>query len=150
MRRLPSLNRGEKRSCGSRVARDEALGHGEADAAIVVVILAAVAAVGRVAGDGLVLRLCRGGGAASVGLDLGEDVPRSPRLGIMAELRVAFDRPQDFLPRFVEAMELAQRAGEIVPSAAFSQGVNGRVQGSPKKAAASSRILSVSLYKVSI
>ena len=60
-----------------RVAGEQGLGHGEADAAGGVVVLAAVAAVGEVAGDGLALRLRGGGGVAGVRLDVGEDGPGS-------------------------------------------------------------------------
>ena len=101
----------EERRGGGRVAGEQGLGHSEADAAIGVVVLAAVAAVGEVAGDGLALRLRGGGGVAGVRLDVGENGPGRPRLRRVAELRVAFDRPQDFLPRFVEAAELAEREG---------------------------------------
>ena len=87
----------EQRGSGGGVAGEEVLGHGEADAAGGVVILAAVAAVGEVAGDGLAVRLCGGGGVSSGRLDFGEDAPSLPRLGRMAELRLAFDRPEDFL-----------------------------------------------------
>ena len=139
----------EKRRGGSRVASEEVLGHGEADAAIGVVILAAVAAVGEVAGDGLALRLCGGGGVSSVRLDIGEDAPTRPRLGRMAELRLAFDRPQDLLPRFVEATELAQRVCEVVPYRAFfAPGSTDLSTACRKKAAASSGRLRVSSYKI--
>ncbi len=109
----------EEGRSGGRVAGEQGLGHGEADAAIGGVVLAAVAAVGEVAGDGLALRLRGGGGVAGVRLDVGEDGPGLPRLRRVAELRFAFDRPADFLPRFVEAAELAQGVGEIVPRAPF-------------------------------
>ncbi len=86
---------------GGRVAGEEGLGHGEADAARSVVVLAAVAAVGEVAGDGLALRLRGGGGVAGVRFDVGEDAPSLPWLRRVAELCVTFDRPADFLPCFI-------------------------------------------------
>jgi len=87
---------------GGRVAGEQGLRHGEADAAIGVVVLAAVTPVGEVTFDGLALRRCGGGGVSGVRLDLGEDVPGLPGLGGVTDLRAAFDRPADFLPRFVD------------------------------------------------
>src|SRR5262249_36212296 len=92
---------------GSRVASEEGLGHGEADAALSVVVLAAVAAVGKVAGDGLPLRLRGGGEVAVVRLDVGEDVPSLPNTDLVAESFLAFDRPVAFVPCFVQAAKLA-------------------------------------------
>ena len=73
-----------------------------------VVVLAAVAAVGEVAGDGLALRLRGGSGVAGVRLDVGEDGPQLPRFDAWPRCASALDRPADFLPRFLEAAELPQ------------------------------------------
>ena len=97
------------------IASVQGLGHSEGDAAFGVVILAAVATVGQVAGDGLAPRLPGRGWVARVGLDGGEDVPAFPRLCRVAELRFAFDGPADFLARFVETPELVQTNSKIAP-----------------------------------
>src|SRR6185295_15507780 len=94
---------------------------GEADAARWVVVLAAVAPVGEVTGDGLGSRLRGGGGVVGVLLDIGEDGPGCPGQRRMAGLRFAFDRPADFLPRFVQAAELAQGLCEVVSRKAFAR-----------------------------
>lgn len=61
------------------------LGGGEGEAAIRVVVLSAVAAVGKVAGDCLAFRLC-GGGGAGVCLDIGKDGPCLPWIERVARL----------------------------------------------------------------
>jgi hypothetical protein len=38
----------------------------------------------------------------------------------VAELRLAFDRPQDFLPRFVEPAKLSQADTEVAPNYPFT------------------------------
>ncbi len=60
---------------GGRVAGEQGLGYGEAMRPERGVVLAAVAAVGEVAGDGLGSGLRGGGGVAGVRLDVGEDGP---------------------------------------------------------------------------
>ena len=39
----------------------------------------------------------------------------------MTKLRFAFDRPADFLPRFVKTAELAQCVAEVAPCSAFTR-----------------------------
>ena len=80
---------------------EEVLGHGEADAAIGVVILAAVAAVGDVTGDGLAFRFGGGGGVSSVRLDISEDDPELPRFDSVTKRFGAFDRATDLLSGFI-------------------------------------------------
>ena len=65
----------EEGSGGARAASTELFGHGEREAAYAIVVLAAVAAIGEEAFDGLVLRLRGVGGVSGVGLDAGKDVP---------------------------------------------------------------------------
>ena len=54
-------------------------------AAFIVVVLSTVAAVGKVVGNGLALRVCGGGGVAGLRLDVGENGPALPRLRCVAE-----------------------------------------------------------------
>jgi hypothetical protein len=95
------------RSC-SRVAGEQGLGHGEADSAFEVLILAAVASISQVASDRLPLCLHSGGGVSTIGFDIGKEVPSRPKPGFMAKLRSAFDCTEDFPTRFVQTTELSQ------------------------------------------
>lgn len=81
---------------GRRVAGQQGPAYVQADAAVEVVILAAVAPVSQVGGDGFALGLLGGGSVSSGGLDVRKDGPRAPRLGPMAELRFTFDSLEDF------------------------------------------------------
>ena len=94
-------------------AGEKGLGHGETNAAVWKMVLAAVAPIGEAAVDGLSLRLSGGGMVSSVRLDQGKNAPGLPRLTRVAELRFTFDCPEDFLPRFVKTSELAQGVTEI-------------------------------------
>lgn len=105
------------------VAGEQWLGDRKGEATIEEVVLAAVTAVGEVAGDGLVLRLGSGRGVAGGRLDLGEDGPSRPRRGRVAERRLAFDRAANLLPRLVETEELSKGEAEVVPRAAFARRV---------------------------
>ena len=62
--------------------------------------------------------------------------------------RLAFDRPQDLLPHFVEATELAQRVCEVVPYDAFSRRVNRLVHGLPEEGGGFLQAVEGSLYKI--
>ena len=104
---------------GRRVTGEQGLYHGEADAAIGLVVLPPVAPVGEVTFDGLALRLRSRSEVSGVRLDAGEDSPRHPQSRVV-ELPVEFDRPVDFLPCFVEATELAQGMAEIASRPAFA------------------------------
>lgn len=84
------------------------MSHGEGDATLSQVVLAAVPAVGEVVSEGLALRLRGGGEVAGIRLDRGKDGPTRPRLGRMAERRLAFDRAADLLPSFIETAELSE------------------------------------------
>ena len=106
---------------GGRVAGEQGLGHGEGDAAFGVMVLAAVAAVGEVAGEGRAACIRCGVRIVGVHLNVGKDGPRLPRLRCVAELRIAYYRSLDFLRRFVHAAKLPQGCGEIVPVAAFAR-----------------------------
>jgi hypothetical protein len=72
---------------GRGMAGNQRFRYGKADAAIGILILAAVAPVGEVALNRLALRLRGGDGISSVCLDFPEDCPRCPRRSRMAELR---------------------------------------------------------------
>jgi hypothetical protein len=56
-------------------------------------------------------------------LDLGEDGPRRPWLGGMAEGFVAGDRAADLLAGFAVAAEIAERGGEVVASTSLPRHV---------------------------
>ena len=73
--------------------------------------LAAVAAVSEVAGDGLALCLCGGGGVAGVHFDVGEVSPSKPNGTCVTESFLALDRQANFVPRFVQAAEFTKTDG---------------------------------------
>ena len=79
-------------------------------------VLAAVAPIGVVSGDSFARRFRRLRGVSGVGFDLCQDIPSFPWLGSLANpFDVTFDRPRNFLPRFIQAPKVAQCTCEIVP-----------------------------------
>jgi hypothetical protein len=109
----------QKRGGGISVAGEERLGQVMAEPARWVVILAAEAPVGEIGSDGFAFRFRSVRRISSGQFDFGENVPRPPRFRGKAELCLAFEGQTDFLPRFIETTEVAERVGKTASGSAF-------------------------------